>query len=164
LGVIQGVFAVIGGLLAAKLDGWLGPKRAVQVELTVVLVGQLAILGSRPDMILYMPASAAPVWGGPLFATAPELAFLALGLTSAVGVTAAYASSRTLLVRLVPADATGRFFGLYTLSGNATYWLAPLLIEVFTRALGTQQAGFYPIVGLLLIGLAILSFVRVPQR
>src|SRR3712207_8876070 len=46
----------------------------------------------------------------------------------------------------------GVFFGLYTLSGNATYWLAPALVELFTRMYGTQQAGFYPVIGLLLSG------------
>jgi len=64
----------------------------------------------------------------------------------------------------VPEKESGVFFGLYALSGNATYWLAPLLVEIFTRAYGTQQAGFYPVIGLLLIGLALLSFVKAPAR
>jgi len=164
LGVLQGLFSVLGGALGAWLDGRFGAKRAVQIELTLVLIGQAALLGSRPDAILFVAAEATPVWGAPLFETAPELVFLALGFLNAVGITAAYASSRTLLVRLVPPGATGRFFGLYTLSGTATYWLAPFLIEVFTRALGTQQAGFYPVLALLALGLVVLSRVRAPPR
>ena len=164
LGVMQAAFAAIGGLLGARLDGWLGAKRAVQIELALVLLAQIAILGTRPGRVAYLPVDGAPVWNGPMFTTLPELAFVAIGFVTSVGVTAAYASSRTLMVRLVPVEATGRFFGLYTLSGNATYWLAPALIEIFTRRLGTQQAGFYPVLALLLIGLALLSFVRLPRR
>lgn len=164
LGVLQAAFATAGGLLGSRLDGWLGAKRSVQIELLLVLVAQIALLGIAPDRLLYMSVDAAPVWDGPIFRTLPELAFVAIGFVSSVGVAAAYASSRTLLVRLVPPEATGRFFGLYTLSGNATYWLAPALIELFTRWLGTQQAGLYPVLALLLIGLAILSTVRMPSR
>ncbi len=164
LGVLQGLFSTLGGVLAARFDGRFGPKRAVQIELGMVLIGQIAILGTRPDMILYVPVDLPPLWAGSMFNTLPEIVFLTVGVLNAIGITAAYASSRTLLVRLVPADATGRFFGLYTLSGNATYWLAPFLIELFTRSFGTQQAGFYPVLALLLIGLAILSRVRMPPR
>lgn len=164
LGVLQGVFATLGGLIGTKLDGKVGPKRAVQIELAMIFVAQIAILGTRPDRLFYLPVTPAPLWNGPMFTTAPELTFIALGFINSVGVTAAYASSRTLLVRLVPPDATGRFFGLYSLSGNATYWLAPFLIELFTRAFGTQQAGFIPVLGLLMIGMIILSFVRTPSR
>lgn len=164
LGVMQAAFATIGGLLGAKLDGRLGPKPAVQIELATIFLAQIAVLGTATDRLLYLPVAATPVWDGPMFTTAPELAFLLFGFISSVGVTAAYASSRTLLVRLVPPEATGRFFGLYTLSGNATYWLAPALIELFTRTIGTQQAGFYPVLALLLIGFAVLSFVKLPPR
>ena len=163
-GVILSIVAVLGGFVGAWLDGWLGAKRAVQIEIILILISQAAVLGGGHDRILYAPASTAPLWDGPMFRTLPELAFLASALLTAIGVTAAYASSRTLLVRLVPETEAGVFFGLYALSGTATFWLAPALVEGFTRAYGTQQAGFYPVIGLLLAGLGLLSFVKAPPR
>ncbi len=163
-GVILSIVAVLGGAVGAWLDGKVGAKRAIQIELVMVIVSQIAVLGGGRERILYQPASAEVLWDAPMFRTLPELAFLAVAFLTAIGLTAAYASSRTLLVRLVPEKESGVFFGLYALSGNATYWLAPLLVEIFTRAYGTQQAGFYPVIGLLLIGLGILSFVKPPPR
>lgn len=160
LGLLTSVFSVIGGFLGAWLDGRFGPKRAIQLQLSAVIVAQFGILGTRAGQALYVPVADAPIWGVPVFDTLPELIFLMLGFVNAAAVTAAYASSRTMVVRLVPAEAAGRFFGLYALSGNLTYWLAPTLIELFTRRFGTQQAGFIPVMGLLLVGLAILAFVR----
>jgi UMF1 family MFS transporter len=160
LGLVTSLFAVAGGFLGAWLDGRLGPKRAIQLQLGSVLVAQLGILGTHAGQAAWIPVRDAPVWGVPVFDTLPEIVFLALGFVNSAAVTAAYASSRTMLVRLVPADNAGRFFGLYALSGNLTYWLAPTLIELATRRFGTQQAGFVPVMGLILIGLVILSFVR----
>jgi UMF1 family MFS transporter len=163
-GIILSIVAVGGGLFGAWLDGRVGPKRALQVEILLILISQAAVLGGGHDRILYAPASTAVLWDAPMFRTLPDLAFLAAAFLTAIGVTAAYASSRTLLVKLVPEKESGVFFGLYALSGNATYWLAPALVEGFTRAWGTQQAGFYPVIGLLLAGLALLSFVEAPGR
>ena len=101
-----------------------------------------------------------PVWHSPVYATLPELGFLALGCGLAITVTAAYASSRTLLTRLAPPEQLGTFFGLYALSGSATMWLGPLLVEIATRGFGTQQAGFWPIAGMLALGLLLMAFVK----
>jgi UMF1 family MFS transporter len=164
-GVILSIVAVFGGFVGAWLDGRLGPKRAIMIELAMVIVAQIAVLGCAPDRIFYVTVAVTePLWNGPMFRTLPELAFIGIAFLSAIGVTAAYASSRTLLVRLVPDTEAGVFFGLYTLSGNATYWLAPALVELFTRTYGTQQAGFYPVIALLAGGMALLAFVRAPGR
>jgi MFS transporter, UMF1 family len=163
-GILQGLFAVVGGFLAVWLDGRFGARRALQVQILMILLAQLAILGLRPDMLFYVAiAPGVAVWDGPMFRTAPEIAYILVGFINAAAITATYASSRTLLVKLVPAEAVGRFFGLYTLSGSMTYWLAPTLIQLFTLWFATQQAGYYPVLGLLLLGLVLLGFVRTGQ-
>jgi UMF1 family MFS transporter len=151
---------VAGGLLAPRLDGWLGPRRALMLELTLLIGLQALVLGMARDRILFQPFTPVPLWDGPMFTTLPELVFLGLGCGLAITVTAAYASSRTLLTRLVPPDRLGAFFGLYALSGAATMWLGPLLVEQATRIGGTQASGFIPVIGLLAVGLALLLFVR----
>ena len=100
------------------------------------------------------------VWNGPLFRTLPELIYLGLGMLIAVFVTAQYASSRTLLVRLAPPDRMAAFFGLFSLSGTATMWLGSLLVALATKVFHSQVAGFIPIAGLLALGLLGLFTVK----
>ncbi|MBO9707056.1 MAG: MFS transporter [Caulobacter sp.] len=163
-GISLSIFGVIGGLLAPWLDKVLGPRKAVQVEIAGALLMLIATLGMGREKILffwaYDPAAHAPLWNGPMFRTAPEVIYLGLGLLIAVFVTAQYASSRTLLIRLCPPDKVAAFFGLYALSGTATAWLGSLLVALATAIFKSQVAGFLPIAALLLLGLCGLFLVK----
>jgi MFS transporter, UMF1 family len=159
-GVILSCAAVVGGLMASRFDTWFGPRPALIGELVLLILIETAALGSGKTRILYQAVEPLRVWDAPIFATLPEIVFLSLGCGLAVTITAAYASSRTLLTRLVPPDRLGAFFGLYALAGTATMWLGPLLVEVATQAGGTQAWGFVPVVGLLLAGMVLLLFVK----
>ncbi|HEY5288876.1 MAG TPA: MFS transporter [Caulobacteraceae bacterium] len=163
-GIILSVLATLGGVIGLVLDHAVGPKRAVQIEIGMSLLGILAMLGMGPDTILYLwhwnPAAHAPLWNGPFFRTVPEWVFLAIGFSNAVFITAHFASSRTLLTRLTPPEQTGAFFGVFALSGTATSWLGPFLVNQGTRIFKTQQGGFATITVLLAIGFVGLLFVR----
>jgi MFS transporter, UMF1 family len=167
-GISLSVFAVMGGLIAPWFDRVLGPRKAVQLEIAGALIMLLCTLGMGREKILYFwsydPAAHAPIWNGPLFRTAPELVYLGLGLMIAVFVTAQYASSRTLLIRLCPPDKTAAFFGLYALSGTATAWLGSLLVALATAIFKSQVAGFLPIAALLLTGFCVLFLVKGGER
>ena len=54
----------------------------------------------------------------------------------------------------------GEFFGLYALSGKATAFMAPLAIALVTEAFASQRAGIAVILVFLVVGLALLMFVR----
>ena len=159
-GIILSVAAVIGGLLAGWLDDRIGPKLAVKLELVLLIIMQTLVLGMGRERLFFRPWHGEPLWDGPMFTTLPEITFLALGCGLAIAVTAAYASSRTLLTRVAPPDKLGVFFGLYVLSGSATMWLGPLLVEAATRWGGTQAWGMAPVVGMLAVGLALLMLVK----
>ena len=163
-GIILSVLAVLGGFVGRWLDNGLGPKRAVQIEIGMSLLGIIAFLGMAPDRIVYFwhwnPAAHAALWNGPFFRTLPEWIFLLIGFSNAVFITAQFASSRTLLTRLTPPERTGAFFGVYALSGTATSWLGPFLVNQGTRIFKTQQGGFATIIGLLAVGFVGLLFVR----
>lgn len=162
-GLILSLFAVAGGLMAGWLDGRLGPKRALKLELVGVITSQVMALGNTKASLFYQPfdaAAHAPVWSGPIFTTLPEWGLIVSGILGAITVTAAYSSSRTMLTRVAPLDKTGVFFGLFVIAGAATAWLAPLLVEVATLGSGSQRIGLLPISGLLLVGLIILQLVR----
>ena len=166
-GVMLSIVAVIGGLSAGRLDGWLGPKIALCFELAVVIATQVVSLGIGRDELFYqpwVPAAHAPLWSGPMFTTVPEVALILNGFVAALSITAAYASSRTMLTRVAPPDRIGVFFGLYSLAGLSTSWLAPKLVEIVTRETQSQRLGLLPISALLTIGLVMLLFVRGGDR
>ncbi len=167
-GIILTVLAVLGGFVGRWLDAGLGPRRAVQVEIFMSLIGTIAIIGMGPEQILYFwaidPAAHAPMWDGPFFTTLPEWIYLLIGFSNAVFITAHYASSRTLLVRLTPPEQTGAFFGVYALSGTATIWLGSFLVNLGTNIFQSQQGGFAMIIILLAIGFVGLLFVRGGDR
>ena len=82
----------------------------------------------------------------------------------AISITAAYASSRSLMARLAPKGMEGEVFGLYALAGSATAWLGPLLVEHFTATYQSQRAGFGSITILLVAGFLLLLMVKPPER
>ena len=58
---------------------------------------------------------------------------------------------------------SGRFtesFGIYALAGKATAFLAPMLIALFTDFSGSQRIGVTPLIGLFLLGLILLAWVK----
>lgn len=168
IGIILTVLAVIGGFLARFFDGVLGPRRAVQLEIFMSILGIIALLGMAPDRILFFwhwdPAAHPPMWNGPFFRTLPEWIFTLIGFSNAIFITAQYASSRTLLTRLTPPDQTGAFFGAYAVSGTATVWLAPMMVNIGTQVFKTQQGGFAMITILLTVGFVGLLFLRRGDR
>jgi UMF1 family MFS transporter len=170
-GITLSVLAVLGGYVGRWLDEHVGPKNALRIEIFMTIVGLIAMLGMKEDRILYLwaydPAVHGLLWDGPMFKTLPSLIFLVIGFSNAVFITGQYASSRTALTRLTPPEQTGAFFGVYALSGVATAWLAPSLVNLGTRLTHSQQGGFASIVVLLAAGLAGLFLVRgagVPRR
>ncbi|HEY1928375.1 MAG TPA: MFS transporter [Caulobacteraceae bacterium] len=163
-GIILSVLAVLGGFVGRWLDGAFGPKMALRIELCMSLLGVICLLGMGPNRILYVwhwdSAAHAPMWSGPFFRTLPDWVFLLIGFSNAIFITGQFASARTLLTRLTPPSQTGAFFGVYALSGTATSWLGPTLVNGGTHFFHTQQGGFATITLLLALGLLGLFFVR----
>lgn len=163
-GIILTTFAVAGGFVGGWLDHHIGPKRAVVLEISITFLCLIAMVSmTSTSMLFFIPVDPnAVVWDSPLFSTAPELAYMAVAILIAIAITAAYASSRTLMARLAPEGMEGEVFGLYALAGSATAWLGPLLVEHFTATYQSQRAGFGSIAILLIVGLALLIFVKPP--
>ncbi len=163
-GILLSIFAVIGGFVGAGLDLVLGPRRAVMLEVAGSLICVVLATGMSPHAILYVipwdSAAHPALWNGPMFRTLPEVLYLCIGFGTAIFVTAAYSSSRMLLVRLAPPEKLGSFFGLYALSGTATMWLGALMVGLFTALWHTQEAGFAAIAGLLTLGGLGMTLVR----
>jgi MFS transporter, UMF1 family len=164
-GIILTIFAIAGGLGAGLLDHAVGVKRAVAIEIGVTVLCLIAMVSMSPTSIFFLPVEpGVPAWDSPFFSTLPELAYLGFAILIAISITAAYASSRSMMARLAPKGMEGEVFGLYALSGSATAWLAPGLVAYFTSTTQSLRAGFASIVILLIAGFLLLLFVKPPAR
>ncbi len=163
-GITLTIFAIGGGLGAGVLDHSVGVKRAVAIEIGITVLCLIGMVSMSPTSFFFMPVEPdVPVWNSPFFSTAPELAYLGFAIVIAISITAAYASSRSLMAQLAPKGMEGEVFGLYALAGSATAWLAPGLVAYFTSTTQSLRAGFASIVILLIVGFLLLLFVKSPQ-
>lgn len=158
--ILASFFAFGGGLVGGWLDGLLGPKRALMVEIVGMLATLAFQLSITPDAIFYGLIPGFEIWDGPVFNTLSDVVYLSSAAFIAVTATASISSSRSLLVHLAPANRVGEFFGLYAIAGTVTVWLGPLLVETFTDWSGDQRIGMSAIGLLFLFGLMVLTTVK----
>ncbi len=162
-GIALSVFAVIGGIFGGWLDDVLGSKPALFVSVGgTVIFGLMSIL-MGPDRILwfipYDPASP-PVISLPFFRSWPELIFVGIMLMVAVCVTASYANARTMMARIAPVERMTEFFGLFSLSGQSTSFLATLSVGWLTSWTHSQRGGMLVITVFLVAGLIGMLWVK----
>ncbi len=169
-GIAISIVAVLGGFVGGWLDAWIGPKRAIQLEIAVTALALISMASFQRDTIFWVwHPSLEPVWAFPYFKTLPEIVYFAVVAFIAISITAAYASSRTLMTRMSPKEMIGELFGIYALAGTATVWMGPLLVDTMTRWAKVNapdwalQIGFGSITVLLLAGFAILWNVKEPD-
>jgi len=154
-----GIFGIIGGISAAlvswisgKFDKKVGPRPVIYFHIWVLIIVSLCIIGmsrvsfygialsegsSLPDIIFYICGAAIGGSGGGI-----------------------YAASRSMMVRHTNPTRPTEAFGLFALAGKATAFLAPLLIGIFTYLLNDARLGFAPVIGLFILGLILLRWVR----
>jgi UMF1 family MFS transporter len=162
-GITLSIFAVFGGFFGGWLDDHFGSKAALFIS-----VGGTAILGllsvtMGPDRILWFipyDIHAPPVNGLPFFNTWPELIFLGILVLVAITVTASYANARTMMARIAPLARMTEFFGLFSLSGQSTSFLATLSVAWITGWTHSQRGGFIVVVAFLVIGLIGMFWVK----
>ncbi len=154
-----GIFGIVA-VVAATVASWFGAEWDARLGAKPVIVGSVLLLCTVTlATITISPSSAfgiAVAPGSPV----PNIAFFVMGaLIGATGSTL-QASSRSLMVVQANPQRITQGFGLYALSGKATAFLAPFAVAVATDRSGTQQFGILPIVGLFLVGLVLLVWVR----
>jgi len=161
LGVLGSIFAVAGGFVGGFLDRMFGPKRALMIELSVVIVLGILQLSITPDAIFYglIPAGYT-VWEGGLYPLASDLTYIAILIPSAIFLVASISSSRYMLVHIAPPEKIGEFFGFYAMAGSVTVWIGPGLVALITFITNNQRLGFGSVMFLLITGLFIISTVK----
>lgn len=161
LGIIGSVFAVLGGFVGGMLDRFFGPKRALMIELTIVILLGIVQLSITPDAVLFglIPAGHT-VWEGGIYPLASDIVYISILIPSAIFLVASIASSRYMLVHICPKDQVGEFFGFYAMAGSVTVWIGPGLVGLVTFLTSNQRLGFASVMVLLIIGLSIISTVK----
>jgi len=72
------------------------------------------------------------------------------------------ALSRSLFARLIPADRSAEFFGLFNIMGRFAAIMGPFLMGVVASLAGHSRWGVVPIAFLFIIGAGFLLSVREP--
>lgn len=151
-GIVSGVAAAFFSWLGGKLDARLGPKPVIIGAIWVLIGVVVLIVGMTRESLFGMPLAEA--------SRLPDILFFICGiLIGGMGGTL-QAASRTLMVRHCDPAAPTESFGLYGLSGRATSFMAPAMIYVVTTATGSARFGVSPLIGLFLLGLVLLAFVK----
>ncbi|MFT4618905.1 MAG: UMF1 family MFS transporter [Sulfitobacter sp.] len=153
---IFGILAIITGAIFAWLGGRAdkayGPKPVIAVCIIVLTLVAISIVFVSRSSVFGVAVDEA--------SRLPDIAFYVLGALIGAAGGALQSASRTMMVRQADPARITEAFGLYALSGKATSFLAPFLIGVVTLATGSQQIGVTPLIGLFLVGLIMLFWVR----
>lgn len=159
--ILAGVFAIVGGFFGGFLDSWLGPKKALMVELTAAILIGIFQISITQDALLFglVPAGYDVLGTGP-FTTLSDIVYLLAVIPGAIFLVATISSSRYMLLHIAPKDKVGEFFGFYAMSGSVTVWLGPGSVALVTWLSGDQRIGFAPVVFLLFTGLMIIATVK----
>ena len=140
-GIILNVVAIFGCLIAGRVDRAMGSKVVVLVALTLLIIATFGIISTGVDFTLFGLVSLPVVSSEGLFATPAEKAYILYGLLIGVSFGPVQASSRSYLARSVELHEAGRYFGIYSLSGRATSFLATLSFSAVTAWSGSARAG-----------------------
>lgn len=153
---IFGIIAAIAGAVACwvsgRLDRRFGPMPVIVFCVVTLAFVALLIVMITPTSILGIPI----VEGSAM----PDITFFIAGAMIGAAGGALQASSRNMLTRQANPERITEGFGLYALSGKATSFLAPALIAFTSQVTGSQRLGVSPVVGLFIIGLVLLIWVK----
>ncbi|EEE38320.1 major facilitator superfamily protein [Rhodobacteraceae bacterium KLH11] len=142
------IFAWIGG----KMDRKYGPKPVILVAIWVLIFVCLTVVSMDRTQVygISLPAGSG----------LPDMVFFGCGVLIGGMGGILQSASRSMMVRHTDPAAPVESFGLYGLSGRATAFAAPLLIGIATTATGSARLGVSPIIGLFILGLFLMRWVK----
>lgn len=168
---LAGVFA-FGGVLAARAFGF-SPTEVMVFGIAANLVaGASTIVAGRFDdrfgarAVIIATLSGLIAVAVLLFVLqdAGSIVFWVAGLILSGCVGPAQAASRSLLARVTPPGMQGEIFGLYATTGRVASFLSPAMWALFIAWFGSIIWGVLGIAVVLLLGLVLLLFVRLPKQ
>lgn len=163
-GIILSLLAIFGAWIGGSLDDRVGSRSTVILSVTGMAIAALGVLSVTRTSALFVMDLAPPVPGAGLFASTQERVFLGFAILMGITMGPIQAASRTMVGRLAPPGKVGEFYGLFSLSGRATAFLAPLAIALVTQIFDSQRAGISVILAFLVAGLILMLRVEEPAR
>ena len=163
-GIILNVVAIVGCLVASRLDTAFGSKTLVMIALVLLSIATVGIVSTGPGYTLFGAWALPGEDSGGLFGTPAEKAYVAFGLLIGIAFGPVQASSRSYMARSVSADEAGRYFGIYALAGRATSFLAPFLVATVTALSGSPRLGMAVIIAFFVVGMALLVVTPYPAH
>ncbi|WP_309068628.1 MFS transporter [Microbacterium sp.] len=142
-GLAANLVAGVSTLLAGRIDDAIGPRRLIVIALTGLVAMAFVVF---------------------LLRDLGSIVFWICGLLLCAFVGPAQAASRGLLTRLTPPSMQGEIFGLYATTGRVASFLSPLAWSLFLAWFGGIVYGVLGIAAILLIGLILLLFVKLPPH
>jgi UMF1 family MFS transporter len=140
-GILLTAAGAAGAIAGGTVEDRIGTRPVILGSLGILAVVCVAILSIGREHVLFVLSVPPPGEGDGLFASWPERAFIGLGIVIGAVAGPLQASSRSHLARIVPEGEAAAYFGLLSLSGKVTSFLAPLAVAVATGLAGTQAAG-----------------------
>lgn len=154
-----GVFGIVSVITAAffawyggRMDTRYGPKAVIVVSIVILMAVTLTAIMISREAVLGIPT-------GP-DSRLPDIAFYIVGAGIGAAGGSLQTASRSMMVRQGDPTRMTQSFGLYALAGKATSFIAPFSVALATELTGSQQMGITPLLGLFLIGLILLVWVR----
>lgn len=151
-GILAIFFGAIFSFLGGRADSAFGPKPVIRVCVWILMLVAIGIVTIRPDSLFGISL--------PEGSNLPNIAFYIFGAIIGAAGGVLQSASRSMMVRQADPDRMTEAFGLYALSGKATSFLAPLSIGIATAWTGSQSLGVTPLIGLFVIGLVLLRWVK----
>jgi len=142
-GLAANLVAGVSTIAAGRLDDAIGARNLIVIALTG-LVAMAFIVFALKDL--------------------GTIVFWICGLLLCAFVGPAQAASRSMLTRLTPPSMQGEIFGLYATTGRVASFLSPLAWSLSLAWFGGIVYGVLGIGVVLLIGLVMLLFVRLPKH
>lgn len=154
-----GIFGIIAALSGAvfcwiggRVDRRIGPMPVIVFCCIVLIATAILIISLTPTSVMGLAVAEG--------SNLPDIMFYIAGAAIGAAGGILQASSRNMLTRQGDPERMTEAFGLYALSGKATSFLAPALIGIASDVTGSQRLGITPVVGLFIIGLILLAWVK----
>lgn len=151
-GIVALISSVVFSWIGGRVDQTIGPKPVIITSIWVLIAVCVIIVSMSRDVFFGMPL--------PEGSALPDIVFFGCGVLIGGMGGVVQSSSRSLMVRHSDPASPTEYFGLYGLSGRATSFIAPLLIGLMTTWTGSNRLGVSPVIGLFLIGLVLLVWVK----
>lgn len=158
-GMLLNTVAIAGCVVAGKIDQRLGSRRTVLIGLGLFLIGTIGIVSTTNHSTLFGLIQFENTQDTGLFASGAEKAYLFFGLFIGAAFGPVQASSRAYLARNISIEESGKYFGLYALTGRATSFLATLSFSIITTLTASAHLGMASLIVFLSVGCLLLATV-----